>query len=120
MPSSEHPEPVRAALDAVERRDDGLYINDGIGVHVTTGRSSGSTRPAVYVDAEDFMRVQKERDDLKRVLYLINGWCWGSGRAESTLVRLLAQAGLTELDGQTCRSLVDDVRRDARSSRDDE
>jgi hypothetical protein len=119
MPSSEHPDPVRAALDAVERRDDGLYINDGTGVHVTIGRSSGSARPAIYVDAEDFMQVQKERDDLRRALYLINGWRVSIPRREAVLTSLLSGVGLNDLDGQVCRSLVDDVRRDARSSRDD-
>lgn len=110
MPSSERSDPVRAALDAVERRDDGLYINDHIGVHVTTSRSGGSTRPAVYVDAEDFMQMQRERDDLRRVLYLINGWRVSAPRPELALVRLLSGVGLTDLDGQVCRSLVDSAR----------
>lgn len=103
-------DPVRAALDAVERRDEGLYIDGGVGVHVTTSRSSGSTRPAVYVDAEDFMRVQKERDDLKRTLYLINGWRTDPSRDDAALATLLVGAGLTWQDGRVCLSLLAGVR----------
>ncbi len=102
-------DPVRAALDAVERRGDGYYIDDGTGVHVTASRSGGWSRPAVYVDAEDFMRVQKERNDLKRTLYLINGWRVETARPEAALALLLKEVGLTELDGKVCNSIVDGV-----------
>lgn len=68
---------------------DGLYLHPD--TPVLTVATGGETK--VYVAADRFMEVQKERDEYRRLLALINAWRITSGRTEAALTALLARVG---------------------------
>lgn len=66
-----------------------------------------------WVHADDFMDVQKERDDSMRCLALINAWRWSPAFVQqqfATLDQQLANAGLTMRDGRAMLSIIASVR----------
>lgn len=75
-----------------EDLDNGLYLRPKH-TDVTVINPPGDITPIVLVAAEDFMAVQKERDDLRRTVGLINAWRLSPGRSEIELDRLLKDAG---------------------------
>jgi hypothetical protein len=102
---------AREALP-IEDRDEGLYINQPhksmAGVEVTTISVGGEDR--YLVSAEDFMAVQKERDEHKRTLALINAWAIRRDGDPAVVRRLLDQAGFTFDDGCAMASIIASVR----------
>lgn len=101
---------------------DGLYIH-----RATEDRPDGTRTMTVttggevteWVHADDFMAVQKERDDYRRALALVNAWRWSPDFAERNPRLLdiqLAGAGFTVKDGRAMLSLVASVQAESRAS----
>ena len=94
-----------------ENFDEGLYIHpESVEVLATTVLRAGcDPETVVFVHASSFMEVQKERDELKRTLSLINAQRarheYGVERWEAT-VALLDKAGFTEDDARAMASLI--------------
>jgi hypothetical protein len=90
----------------VEQIEDGLYINPS----TATTKISVGGEDTYLVAAEDFMAVQKERDEYRRTLALINAWRIDRNRDEQRLTQLLEKAGFTFADAQAMVSLIASVR----------
>jgi PHD/YefM family antitoxin component YafN of YafNO toxin-antitoxin module len=91
----------------VENLEEGLYIwRDMVPVTVTTRGEDVS----YLVDASAFMEMQRERDNYRKALALINAWRITPEREESELTRLLDSVGFTHGDAQAMVSLVASVR----------
>jgi hypothetical protein len=82
----------------IEDLDAGLYIHPGtvtVAAFLTEGEESSIDpeklyTPRYYVDARDFMDMQKERDDLKRTLALVNATRVGPVDDDARLRRIFA------------------------------
>lgn len=101
-----------------ESIDGGLYLH---GVHVmrTTENvvvpcGAEKTEPAerLWVPADEFMAVQKERDDYRRALAFVNEQ-EVTDRDWSRVRRVLARVGLTPADGAALASISAWVRSEA-------
>lgn len=69
----------------------GLYLHDHqVAITTITGPDGQQT---LLVSADDFMAMQKERDDYRRAVGLINAWRIDPDRNESRLRALLASVG---------------------------
>lgn len=95
---------------------DGLYIHrdgdpskHGIG---GTRTMTISTQGVVceWVHTDDFMIMQRERDNLRRALALINAWRHSGRNDRAELDRQLSIAGFDRDDGIAMLSLIADVR----------
>lgn len=84
----------------------GLYLHSRTPTTVITS-PEGET---VLVDAVAFMAMQKERDDLRRVVGLINAWRRTPGRSESRLEALLASVGLDDEAADAMRGVLAGIR----------
>lgn len=98
----------------IEDIDNGLYLTS-VRVHTVTEnavaapwerREAPEPTTRYYVSADDFMVVQKERDEFKRAAALINAEMFG-GRDWSVVAQRLAQVGLTADDGKAMLDLVE-------------
>lgn len=90
--------------------DDGLYLHRNHTPHLDIAGPDGTT---TYVTAQTFMEMQKERDDYRRTLALINAatldrWVEPAG---SKIRRLLDRAGFTVADARAMQDLIDWARR---------
>jgi hypothetical protein len=103
----------------IEDLDNGLYIH----AHETpvtilelpgTLPSDSWTRSEptrrYLVDATDFMAVQKERDELRKITGLIGVWRLGPNRNEAALKKLLAKAGVTDELAEAMGNIIAQVR----------
>jgi hypothetical protein len=60
-----------------------------------------------WVHADDFMAVQKERDDLRRTVAFINAHRWSGGWPDMSLIdRLLGQHNFGRAEGRAMLSVV--------------
>jgi hypothetical protein len=90
----------------------GLYIHERsegnpTGTRVLTTVVDGTTER--WVDAADFMAVQKERDDARRQLAFVNAWRWSEAmvrRDFGMLDAVLANAGLTRELGRATLGIM--------------
>ncbi len=89
--------------EGTESLDDGLYIHPTTPV-LTVSRDGAA--PDVYVDAAAFMQVQKERDEYRRLLALINAWRVGGARSEIRLRQLLMQAGEGDVQAEATLDII--------------
>lgn len=101
-----------------EDPDNGLYLRPQTAVTVLTTTRQDPTQPpsappettqAYYVSAEEFMAVQKENDDYRRTLALINAWrvsAYLSVRNDTRLNRLLDEAGFSEGMGHAVNDMI--------------
>lgn len=97
----------------VEDVDDGLYLTS-VRVHTVTDNAVAASweRPVpepttrYLVSAEDFMAVQKERDEYRRPCALVNAEAVGD-RDWSVVQRRLAAVGLSREDGAAMMDLVE-------------
>lgn len=88
-----------------EDRDAGLYVHarsrkNRTGVRLLT--TDTGTGASYWVDVTDFMRIQRERDEARKTLGLINA----IGRKDPQVRKLLNDHGLTEGDASAMRSLI--------------
>jgi len=103
----------------VEDLDAGLYIHQ----HATpvtvlelpgpvdeSRLRPGEPERRYLVSAEDFMAVQKERDDYRKVTALIGAWRLDPDRREETLIRLLESVGVTDGLASSVAEIVAQVR----------
>lgn len=93
-------------------------LADGLYLHRRTEQWPSGTRtmtvtvdgePREWVDADDFMAVQKERDDHRRVIALINAWRWSPAfvdRDSRRLDALLAAAGESVQSGRAMLEIL--------------
>lgn len=116
--TDDHSSAVPSVSQAVRLGEDweaGLYLDARTPVTtVTTTWRDPSTPPSAapqvveehYVSAQTFMEVQKERDELQRVLALINGWRMSPGRDENRLRTLLASVGHNDAMGEAVLDVI--------------
>lgn len=99
---------------AVEDPDNGLYLRPQTSVTVLTTTVNDPSLPpsapprvteAHYVDATEFMAVQKEADDYRRTLAFINAWRF-SDQDRGRLNRLLDDAGFTPDMGHAVNDIL--------------
>lgn len=94
----------------------GEDYNQGLYLHTRTTPVTTLTGPdgttTVYVGADAFMDMQRQRDDLRRTLGLIAAWRVNPNRLMSDLGRLLAAAGFDEGQGRAILSLMASVSAD--------
>jgi hypothetical protein len=92
----------------------------GLYIHERSDKMPGGTRvmrqvvdgeECTWVHADDFMEVQKERDEARRQLALINAWRWSdSFRSDArTLDVQLRAAGLGRDQGVAMLALIAEV-----------
>lgn len=94
---------------------DGRYIhrrNDKrpSGTRTMSVTINGEAQEWVHVD--DFMDVQRERDDYRRAIALINAWRWSPDFVNRRFVMLdsqLAGVGMTMKDGRAMNSIIVNV-----------
>lgn len=100
---------------AVEDHANGLYLRPQTAVTVLTTTVHDPSLPpsapaqvteAYYVDATEFMAVQKEVDDYRRALSLINAWRVTPGRELDRLAVLLAGVGFNDALGEATRDII--------------
>lgn len=114
-------EPLSGVYEDNQWPDDIRIQHTGRYIHERTEKRPGGTRvmrqvvdgvEQVWVHASDFMDVQKERDDARRQLALINAWRWSSALEREDL-RVLDQqleaAGLTRELGLAMLGLIAEV-----------
>lgn len=89
--------------EGTEDLDADLYIHSTTPV-LTVSRDGAP--PEVYVTAAAFMEVQKERDEYRRVLALINAWRVGAARPEARLRQLLAGVGEGDAQGEATLDII--------------
>jgi hypothetical protein len=96
-------EPTRLPFEDL---DADLYLHQPDRDDLLEQRSGldGGTR--FYLPVEKFMEIQRQRDQYRRAISLINGWRLRSRRDERTLVRLLEGVGLTDRDGDAINQIV--------------
>lgn len=93
----------------IEDLDNGRYINDRDRLMTTIGPDNISAR--YYVDAELFMDVQKERDDYRRVLAVMNALrAQEPGSLPDVAIALLSTAGFDMGDARAMVSLLAEAR----------
>jgi hypothetical protein len=106
----------------IEDPDEGLYL------HQAGGRMPGGARvlklaqdgrERYYVRAEDYMAVQKERDDYRRSMALVNAWRVTQKRQFPMLENLCFSAGFTDADGHAINDVIRGLRDDAGEDRAD-
>lgn len=104
----------------IENPDEGLYLHQagsperkGMpgGARVLKLAADGGER--YYVRAEDYMAVQKERDDYRRNMALVNAWRVTQGWKSPMLEQLCFAAGFTDADGHAINDVVRGMRSDA-------
>lgn len=93
-----------------EDREAGFYVNRWSertpeGVVLTVIEHDG-VEPTYLVPVGNFMAMQKERDDLRRVAGLVNAWRVSNGIADSSLANLFGQVGFDWKDGEAMLSIV--------------
>lgn len=100
---------------AVEDHVNGLYLRPQTTVTVLTTTVHDPTLPpsapaqvteSHFVDATEFMAVQKEADDYRRVLSLIHAWRVTPARDLDRLAVLLAGVGFNDVLGQATRDII--------------
>lgn len=87
----------------IENLEDGLYVHPGTRT-MAVSRSGGVTR--YWVDARDFMQVQKERDDYRRAIALVNAWRVAAGVDFPMLTSLCESVGLTVEDAHAINAVI--------------
>jgi hypothetical protein len=92
--------------------DDGLYIHEATekwpsGTKVMRQIVRGEEQ--VWVEAEDFMAVQKERDDFRRTLAVINS-ARVVERLPKLVLDLLDQAGFGEKEAEAMAQIITQFR----------
>lgn len=96
MPSAAHPD---SGVDLNEGLTlaPGEDYNQGLYLHPRTTQITTITGPdgtqTLLVSADDFMAMQKERDEYRKVVGLINAWRIDPHRSETRLRTLLASVG---------------------------
>lgn len=93
----------------------GLYVHEGTpqmpGVELLRLRRRGVGPEEAFVPVLDFMRVQRERDELRRALALINALRADDGVVmPSLVVTLLERAGFTHRDAEAMVDIIRQVR----------
>jgi hypothetical protein len=103
MPVTEQPAHETSPQLACENLDDGLYIHrwdpqhgHGTRVQIITDPDGEQT---AWVHAEDFMEVQRQRDEYRKFLALINA-------TPSKAVELCVRAGFSAADAEAMRGLI--------------
>lgn len=118
------PAPVDRPTYQCEDLDSGLYLRPQTTVTTMTTSHRDPTRPpsapsvveeAVLVAAEDFMAVQKERDDLRRAVALISAWRVDPRRTTARLDNILAAVGQSREQGKAVLQIVHWAREESRT-----
>lgn len=98
----------------VEDLDEHLYIHPGsvVVAAFTVGFEESGFETRYYVGAQDFMEVQRERDNFRRALSLLNAYvqCEVPSIPMNPRVRMehvLQEAGFTAGDAEATRRLID-------------
>lgn len=94
-----------------EDLDNGLYVHPGtVEVVAITryganqeNRHKAETTEDYYVPVSDYMAVQKQRDDYRRTLGLVNALHM---RDDQTVTNLLREAGFSDADAVVMRALI--------------
>jgi hypothetical protein len=86
-----------------ENPEQDLYVHDKSKV-TTLANGEGESR--YLVDVQEFMAMQKERDEARRTLALINAWQVAPRRDEQHLRKLLDDHGLSVADGEAMNSII--------------
>jgi hypothetical protein len=99
----------------IEDPENGLYLHraaiempDGVNVLVLEDSLVGV--PRYYVPAESFMDVQKDRDDFRRAMSLVNAWRVTQRESYPMLDHLCASVGLTDTEGRAVNDIVRGMR----------
>ena len=111
MPLDAHPESGVDLNDGLTRPllpgedfNAGLYLHaHHTAITTITGPDGAQT---LLVSADDFMAMQKEGDDYRRVVGLINAWRIDPHRSETRLKALLAQVGQDDGMAQAMAGLI--------------
>lgn len=96
--------------DAGDLRD-GRYIHRGFGTRTMAIVVDGEAQE--WVHADDFMDVQKERDDYRRAMALVNAWRWSPDFVNGRVVvldRLLTGVGFTMDDARAMNAIIAEAR----------
>ena len=96
-----------------------LYLNPDMRAKMTVIAPPGAD-PVHLVPAEDYMAIQKERDENRRVLALINAWRRTPYRSEDAFAALLARVGQDDGLADATRSIMMSVPNAMRLGRTDE
>jgi hypothetical protein len=99
-PASALAEPERLPIEDLEA---GLYLWP----HTTPVTTITRGEQTEYlVDAHAFMEMQRERDNYRRVLALINAWRISPERSERSLRHLLAGVGFSDADARAMAEII--------------
>lgn len=97
----------------IEDLDEGLYLHRRTatrpGVEVVTIETSSVGAKEYYVRAEDYMAVQRERDNYRRTAALANAWRLGD-RDEEKLRHIFDMVGLGDVDARALRELIESMK----------
>jgi hypothetical protein len=80
----------------------GLYLHPDAPVMTIT--RDGQTE--VYVAASAFMEVQRDRDEYRRILALVNAWRLSSVRSEHALRQLLMRVGEGDAQAEATLDII--------------
>lgn len=64
-----------------------------------------------WVHADDFMVMQKERDDLRRALSLLNAYLWVGGVRLNEIAKILERVDMTEEMAKATLGIINAVRK---------
>ena len=108
--------PLAAHLESGVNLNEGLNLlpgedyNAGLYLHARTTALTTITgpdgTPTVLVSAADFMAMQRERDEYRKIVDLINAWRINPRRTEARLTALLAKVGQDDSKAEAMAGLI--------------
>lgn len=93
-----------------EDSDAGLYLHEPDRVGLLEQRAGIDGEPRYYLPVQQFMEMQRERDEFRKAAALLNAWRVRVAPDSAEPRSLLAAVGLDDADGRAMQSIVDQFR----------